>query len=310
MKMLEANGICKKIGNRTILDAVSFNVEEGEVFGFIGANGAGKTTTIKVISGLIKPDAGSVKIFGYDIQKERINALKSVGTIVENPEMYNYLSGYDNLKQCARLYGGIDKNRINEVIEIIGLKDRINDIVKKYSLGMKQRLGIGQAIINNPKLLILDEPMNGLDPLGIKDLKDIIGHMAKEYGTSVFISSHILSEIEQICSKVAFIDKGVIKSVENVQSDTLTSDIESYTITSKDINEAVKILETLSFVKDIFVQEKDIHFKMPPTYFNELIKLISSSNIHMDKILSQQRTLEDRFLDIVKGGNKRDRINF
>ncbi len=163
MEVLQVENIHKKIGKREIIKDVSFSVKEGEIFGFLGPNGAGKTTTIRMMVGLIAPTKGRIKIMGHDIQKERIKSLKNVGCIVENPDMYNDLTGMQNLKYYADLYGDITKERINEVAELVGLKDRINDNVKKYSLGMKQRLGLGQAILSNPKLLILDEPTNGLD---------------------------------------------------------------------------------------------------------------------------------------------------
>ena len=205
MEVLQVENIHKKIGKREIIKDVSFSVKEGEIFGFLGPNGAGKTTTIRMMVGLIAPTKGRIKIMGHDIQKERIKSLKNVGCIVENPDMYNDLTGMQNLKYYADLYGDITKERINEVAELVGLKDRINDKVKKYSLGMKQRLGLGQAILSNPKLLILDEPTNGLDPIGMHEFREIVKDIAKKNNSAVFISSHILSEIEQMCDHLSLI---------------------------------------------------------------------------------------------------------
>lgn len=217
MKVLEVKDVSKYLGKKEIIKGISFEVEEGEVFGFLGQNGAGKTTTIRMIVGLIKPDKGSISIMGNDIQKNKEQALKHIGCIVENPDMYNDLTGRENLIQFSKMYTNITKEDINEVIEIIGLKDRIDDKVKKYSLGMKQRLGLGQAILSKPKILILDEPTNGLDPMGIIEFRNLIKNMSKG-GTAIFISSHILSEIEQLCETVAFIKDGEIKAIEHVEN--------------------------------------------------------------------------------------------
>ncbi len=180
MEVLQVENVHKKIGKREIIKGVSFSVKTGEIFGFLGPNGAGKTTTIRMLVGLIAPTKGNIKIMGHDIQRDRREALKNVGCIVENPDMYNDLTGMQNLKFYADLYGDISKERIDEVIELVGLKGRINDKVRKYSLGMKQRLGLGQAILSNPKLLILDEPTNGLDPIGIHEFRDIVKYAAKK----------------------------------------------------------------------------------------------------------------------------------
>ncbi len=233
MEVLQVENIHKKIGKREIIKDVSFSVKEGEIFGFLGPNGAGKTTTIRMMVGLIAPTKGHIKIMGHDIQKERIKALKNVGCIVENPDMYNDLTGMQNLKYYADLYGDIAKERINEVAELVGLKDRINDKVKKYSLGMKQRLGLGQAILSNPKLLILDEPTNGLDPIGMHEFREIVKDIAKKNNSAVFISSHILSEIEQMCDHFAIINKGSIKTIQAVSEES--SNIERLKISTNEI---------------------------------------------------------------------------
>lgn len=217
MKVLEVKNIRKKLGKREIIKGISFSIEEGEIFGFLGQNGSGKTTTIRMIVGLIKPDNGNITIMGKDIQISREEALKNIGCIVENPDLYGDLSGYENLKYFANMYNGITNDRISEIIELIGLKEQIQDKVKKYSLGMKQRLGIGVAILSKPKLLILDEPTNGLDPIGIILFRNLIKDMASQ-GVGVLISSHILSEIEQLCGTVAFVEAGEIKAVENLKS--------------------------------------------------------------------------------------------
>ncbi|HOB26441.1 MAG TPA: ABC transporter ATP-binding protein, partial [Bacilli bacterium] len=177
--ILSVNNICKSIGKKQILKNVSFNIEEGEILGFIGPNGAGKTTTIKLILGLQSIDSGTVKINGYDIQHDFEKAIARVGGIVESPDLYMYLTGRQNLMLIKRMYKDIKDEDMDNIIELIGLKNRIDDKVSKYSLGMRQRLGIGAALISNPNVLILDEPTNGLDPEGIKDIRDLIKKLAK-----------------------------------------------------------------------------------------------------------------------------------
>ncbi len=210
MKILECHNLKKKFGKKEVIKGVSFDVEEGDILGFIGPNGAGKTTTIKLILGLQKYDAGEVKINSYDVKKNFVKAIERVGTIVENPDMYMYLSGRKNLELCSHLYKNVDKERIEEVINVVGLKNRIDDKVSKYSLGMRQRLGIAQAILHHPNLLVLDEPTNGLDPEGIMELRELLKKLAKEEKMGILISSHNLAELESFCNKVCIIQNGEI----------------------------------------------------------------------------------------------------
>ena len=249
MIVLEIKGVKKKLGKREIIKGIDLSVEEGEIFGFLGPNGAGKTTTIRMLVGLIAPNEGDISICGYNVQKEKEKALKNVGAVVENPELYKYLSGRENLMQIARIRG-VYKEEIQKLIETVGLKDRIDDKVRKYSLGMKQRLGLAAALIGDPKLLILDEPTNGLDPSGIMDFREVVKKAAKERGMSVFISSHILSEIQTLCDRVAFINDGVIKSVENIRENVVETELESLTLmVSSDKNKAVETLKTLKWIQ-------------------------------------------------------------
>ncbi|CAM3419112.1 ABC transporter ATP-binding protein [Marinicrinis lubricantis] len=214
---LSVRGLKKVIGKREIIQGIDFDLHRGEVFGFLGPNGAGKTTTIRMLVGLIKPTSGTIKVCGYDIRKQFPEAMKQLGCIVENPELYAYLSGWDNLQYFARMAKDIDDARITEVAEWVGLKDRIHDKVKSYSLGMRQRLGIAQALLGRPKVLILDEPTNGLDPSGIREMREFIRYLAEKEGLSVFVSSHLLSEIELLCDRVAIISKGKVIRVDTVQ---------------------------------------------------------------------------------------------
>ena len=206
--VLDIKYLDKSYGNRTVLKNINMQCYAGEVFGFLGPNGAGKTTTIKIVAGLIKKDCGVVTICGKDLKQDFEGALSCIGAIVENPEMYKYLSGLDNMKQYARMRGIDDPRRLDEVISMVGMTNRINEKVSRYSLGMRQRLGVAQALLHQPKLLILDEPMNGLDPEGIHELRIILKKLAHEYGICVVVSSHIMSEMEQLCDRVGIISAG------------------------------------------------------------------------------------------------------
>ncbi|KAA8751448.1 MULTISPECIES: ABC transporter ATP-binding protein [Paenibacillus] len=213
--VLSVQHLKKRIGRKWIIKDVTFDVKPGEIFGFLGPNGAGKTTTIRMLVDLIKPTEGKIKVCGYDVNRDPERALKYVGSIVENPEVYTYLTGWENLEHFARMQPGVDNERIQEVVDIVRLDQRIHDKVRTYSLGMRQRLGIAQALLGRPRLLILDEPTNGLDPKGIKELRVFIKQLASE-GMAVFVSSHLLSEIQLLCDRVAIISAGRVLAVGGV----------------------------------------------------------------------------------------------
>lgn len=213
--VLSADGVKKRIGKKWIIHDVSFHVYAGEIFGFLGPNGSGKTTTIRMLVDLIAPTEGKVEICGYDVHRQPEQALRYVGCIVENPECYSYLTGWENLEHFARMMPDIGQERIAEVVSIVGMSERIHDKVRTYSLGMRQRLGIAQALLGRPRLLILDEPTNGLDPKGIKELREFVRMLASQ-GISLFISSHLLSEIQLMCDRVAIISQGRVRAVGDV----------------------------------------------------------------------------------------------
>ncbi|MCG7385931.1 ABC transporter ATP-binding protein [Paenibacillus sp. ACRRY] len=225
--VLSVQHLKKKIGRKWIIKDVTFEVKPGEIFGFLGPNGAGKTTTIRMLVDLIKPTEGKIKVCGYDVNRDPERALQYVGSIVENPEVYTYLTGWENLEHFARMQPGVDHARIQEVVDIVRLDQRIHDKVRTYSLGMRQRLGIAQALLGRPRLLILDEPTNGLDPKGIKELRVFIKQLASE-GMAVFVSSHLLSEIQLLCDRVAIISAGRVLAVGGV--DELIEDHSKFAI--------------------------------------------------------------------------------
>ena len=296
MEILEIKNLNKNFGKKKILKNVSFNVNEGDILGFIGPNGAGKTTTIKMILGLQSIDSGSVIINGYDIKENFEKAIEKVGTIVENPDLYMYLSGYDNLKIISNLYKNVDKKRIDEVIKIVRLEARINDKVAKYSLGMRQRLGIAQALLHKPNLLILDEPTNGLDPEGIKELRDIIKSLAVKENVGVVISSHNLSELESFCNKVVIIKNGKIvetnelKNVKNVE-ESYIFEVDKVSKVSKIINEKIDKIDDNTF--KVHINKESIP---------EIIKKLVENDIKIYAVKEEEISLEDAFLKRT-GGN-------
>ena len=242
MSILKVENLCKKIGKKDILKDVSFEVVAGDIMAFIGPNGAGKTTTIKCVLGLQKITRGKVFINGYDISKNFVKAIEKVGSIVESPDVYMYMSGYDNLLLQARMYKNIKEEDIYKIIKLVGLENRIYDKVNKYSLGMRQRLGIAIALINNPKLLILDEPTNGLDPEGIKELRELLVELAKS-GMGILISSHNLSELESFCNKVCILSHGELLE-ENTIAKIKEIDENKYIIKVSNLKKVLKFLNS------------------------------------------------------------------
>lgn len=293
MNVLKCVDLNKGFGKKHILKDVSFEVEEGDILGFIGPNGAGKTTTIKLILGLQTIDSGKVYINGYDIEKDFVKAIREVGTIVENPDMYSYLSGYDNLKMSARLYN-ISKSRIDEVVKLVGLEKRIHDKVSKYSLGMKQRLGIASAILHKPKLLILDEPTNGLDPEGIKEIRTLLVKLAKKEKMAVLVSSHILSELESFCTKVCIIKNGKIIETNDMKNIKKNSDITYVFEVSNTDDIGVSDIE---IINSTTFKVRTVRENVP-----SIVKKLVKSNIDIYKIYEEVHTLEDVFLEKT-GGN-------
>lgn len=213
--VIEIKNVSKKIKGRTVIENMYFEINKGDICGFVGPNGAGKTTIIRLITGLIKPDKGEILINGVNISNNRKQALMNLGAIVESPVFFNYMSGREILKNLVRLHPNIPKeerlNRVEEVLRIVNLSKRGDDKVAAYSLGMKQRLGIAQALLGNPEIIVLDEPGNGLDPIGMKELRELILQLNKEQGITFLISSHLLDELQKICTKFVIINEGKLK---------------------------------------------------------------------------------------------------
>lgn len=295
--ILECRSLCKTFGKKQILKDVSFEIREGDILGFIGPNGAGKTTTIKLILGLQSITSGKVFINGYDVEKQFTKAIKRVGAIVENPDMYMYMSGYDNLKLVANMYEGITNSRIDEVVDLVKLKNRINDKVSKYSLGMRQRLGIAQAIIHKPNLLILDEPTNGLDPEGIKEMRELLVSLAKKEKMAILISSHNLAELDNFCNRICIIKNGEI--IETSEISAIKKDVnhQQFIIeieNTKDINKIYKEAE--------IVNERIFKINIKKENVPHLVIDMVKNNIKVYEIKEDEKSLEDAFFERT-GGN-------
>ena len=297
----------KYFGKKQILHDISFETYPGEVFGFLGPNGAGKTTTIKIAVGHLRLDDGDILINGQSIRKNFESAMAQIGGIIENPEFYKYMTGMQNLRQYARMRGNVDEKRINEVVEIVGLKNRINDKVGKYSLGMRQRLGVAQAILHRPKLLILDEPTNGLDPAGIKELRDILKNLAHKENICVIVSSHLMSEMELMCDRVGIIANGKLTGVHTVEEmiSTVSGDREQFIIR---VSDCQKALAALDFISEKSVAD-DKHISVTVDKENadeelfEITAKIISCGIRLGTVTPKEnKKLEDVFIELTKSG--------
>ena len=303
--VLEIKNLSKTYGRRKIIDNISLELNEGEILGFLGPNGSGKTTTIKMILNLIEKDSGEIRVNGFDTKKQFEQAMECIGAIVENPDMYRYMSGIDNLRLHARLRN-IDEKRIEEVLELVELKGRENDKVGKYSLGMKQRLGLALTLLHKPRVLILDEPTNGLDPAGIKKLRDILKEIAHKEGVAVFVSSHILSEMQLMCDKVAVLDNGKIVKIEEISQEK-EEEIESVEIKVKQLERAVQIVKD-KFNINTKIEKDIINITIETTKLPEVVKELAIADTEIKAIIPKSHTLEDIFFDATKGGKKNENI--
>ncbi|EAF3112865.1 ABC transporter ATP-binding protein [Listeria monocytogenes] len=298
--VLKLERVTKKIGQKNIVHDISFDIHKGEVFGLLGPNGAGKTTIIRSIVGLIRRSEGTVFINGKNVDTEYKAAISEVGAIIENPEFYMYMSGWANLKQFARMsQKNITDEHIREIVELVKLTGAINQKVKTYSLGMRQRLGVAQALIHSPALLILDEPTNGLDPQGMAEFRTLIRDLATN-GTSVLISSHLLSEIQQITDRFAIINKGILTHIEKM-SDLIENHVAAYKLKVSDPVATTTVLATLPVKlvaqnEDLFkieVAHEDVHL---------IARALIQANIDLLEMVPLQASLEERFLELTKGG--------
>ena len=299
--ILKCEKLNKNFGKKQILKNVNLEINKGDILGFIGPNGAGKTTTIKLILGLQSITSGKVLINGHDVAKDFTKAIERVGAIVENPDLYMYLSGYENLKLIANLYNNIDEKRIQEVISLVKLEKRIKDKVSKYSLGMRQRLGIAQAIIHKPNLLILDEPTNGLDPEGIKEIRDLLLELAEKEEMAILISSHNLAELDNLCNKVSIIKNGEIIETSNIEQIKNEEKTQVQIFELDDANK-VKNINGLKNKKIEVIDNQNITIEISKSEVPEIVKTLVEQSVKIYSIREKEISLEEAFLKKT-GGN-------
>ncbi|HBP66331.1 MAG TPA: bacitracin ABC transporter ATP-binding protein [Desulfosporosinus sp.] len=295
--------ITKKIHKKVIIDDISFEVYAGEVFGFLGPNGAGKTTAIRMLFGLIPVTKGDILINGYSIKDDYEKAIVHVGGIIENPEMYKYLSGYQNLAQYARMYKTIARNRIEEVIDLVGLKNRAHDKVKTYSLGMRQRLGLAQALLHKPSLIVLDEPTNGLDPSGIRELRDHLRMLAREQSIAILVSSHLLTEMELMCDRIGIIQDGKLVDIQSVNDLLVNQKIVRVKFTVDNVLKAKLCLAKMSYAEETMTltNENTLELVIDSNQIPDIIVSFVQEGIKVFGADRTTKTLEDRFLEMTGG---------
>lgn len=298
--IVDLKNVSKVIKGRKIIDSLSFQVEEGEVFGFLGPNGAGKTTTIRMIVGLISMSGGDIFICNESVRDQFEKAIQHVGAIVENPEMYKFLSGYENLLHYARMMKGISKEKIMETVELVGLTERIHDKVRTYSLGMRQRLGLAQSLLHDPKVLILDEPTNGLDPAGIREIRDHLRMLARERNMAVIVSSHLLSEMEMMCDRIGIIQEGKLVDVQLVKDFVAVEQV--FEIELNPVDTAINYLKNVYPDVQMTSSELGISLTVTRDKIPEIIKTLVLQDFRIFGIKEVSKTLEDRFLELTNQG--------
>lgn len=299
--VVKLENVHKVIGRKEIIKGLSFDIYPGEVFGFLGPNGAGKTTTIRMIVGLMKMTEGNITIHGKSVKTHFKEAIKHIGAIVENPEMYKFLTGYQNLIHYSRMVTGVSKERIHEIVDLVGLKERINDKVKTYSLGMRQRLGLAQALLHSPSILILDEPTNGLDPAGIREIRHYIRELAEKEGLAVIVSSHLLSEMELMCDRIGIIQHGELIGVQTV-NDFVQGENQINVKFSVDDGEkaALVIRDTLKL--DIINHDHNtVELQLDKEQIPIVAEALIKDGIKLYGIASVVKSLEDKFLEVTGG---------
>ncbi len=301
MELLRIENLTKIMKKKKILDSISLTVNSGEIVGFLGPNGAGKTTTIKLIMGLLNITEGKISVCGHDITTDFENAMENVGGIVENPDLYKRMTGRENLEYFASMYKDVNRENIDDVVELVKMSERINDKVKTYSLGMCQRVGIAQALLHNPRLLVLDEPTNGLDPIGIKELRDMLKYLSKEAGVGVFISSHLLSEMELMCDRIYIIDNGVIigeKPINQIE-ESVEDVIYQYTFVTNNNDETLNYLKELQ--ANCQLENGGVNTIMKRSEIPNIIKNLVHRNVEIYAVNEKHRTLEQDFISMTTG---------
>jgi ABC-2 type transport system ATP-binding protein len=297
---VEARALVKRYGEIAAVDGVDLTVRGGEVYGFLGPNGAGKTTTLRMLLGLIRPNAGTVRLFGRDPQTELPEALDGVAGFVETPHFYGYLSGRKNLELLAAFDGGAARSRIDDVLQRVDLVSRSNDRVATYSQGMRQRLGIAASLLRDPRLLLLDEPTNGLDPGGIRDMRVLIGRLA-EQGITILLSSHLLAEVEELCDRVAIIRNGKIVYEGSIDELRARRSANRYRLRTTDVERARMIALDAPGVSDVVVDRAELLFGADEEAVEELARAVVNAGLGLRALVPETATLEALFFEMTEG---------
>jgi ABC-2 type transport system ATP-binding protein len=295
--VLQVDHVSKVIGKKTILHDVSLSVERGEIFGLLGPNGSGKTTLIRTVVGLIKETKGTITVNGFPLKEQFTSAMKSIGAIIENPEFYDYLTGYQNLKHFANMHEGITSERLDEVIALVKLENSIHAKVKTYSLGMRQRLGVAQAILHKPALLLLDEPTNGLDPAGMREFRTYLQTLCTEEGISILIASHLLKEVEALCDRVGIIQDGELKAIQDLSPNRQ----DQGTYVEFEVSDAQKAADLLSQEFEVTMRSHIIDVAIVKKQIPAVNKKLVDSDILFYRITPVYETLEDSFMSVTEG---------
>ncbi len=296
--VLQTDQLTKKYRQRLAVNRLSLQVERGDVFGFLGQNGAGKSTTIRMILGLVRPSSGRVRVLGSDMSRRARSALKRVGAIIESPAFYENFSGRQNLRMLAAMSGGATANRIEEVLELVGLRERARDPVRVYSHGMRQRLGIAQALLPNPEFIILDEPTDGLDPQGLSEVRNLIRRLRDELRLTVLLSSHLLHEVEQVCNRVAIIDEGKLLYQGSVED--LVAEGRRIKLTTDRIAEAFDLLSKDPLLTVTRNGDESLYLQIADDHLPEVNALLVQSGFRVSEIAPQCESLEQVFLRLTR----------
>jgi ABC-2 type transport system ATP-binding protein len=296
--VLKTAQLTKKYRRRVVVDRLELTVERGDVFGFLGQNGAGKSTTIRMALGLVRPTSGRVQVLGHDMSRRSRAALKRVGAMIEAPAFYENFSGRQNLQMFAAMSGGAPPRAIEDVLELVGLRQRASDPVRAYSHGMRQRLGIAQALLPNPELIILDEPTDGLDPQGLAEVRDLIRRLRDERGLTVVLSSHLLHEVEQICNRVAIIDSGRLLYQGPVQE--LMAQGQRIKLTTDRITEAFELLAKDPRLTVTRNGDESLYLQVSDEVVPDINALLVHNGFRVTEIASQRESLEDVFLRLTR----------
>jgi ABC-2 type transport system ATP-binding protein len=301
MSVIECTKLSKRFRKLNAVDTLDLQINEGDVFGFLGPNGAGKSTTLRMMVGLIRPSKGSLKVFGYDCWKQHTKAMADVGAFIESPAFHGYLSGRDNLKILTNIGRNCSDNEIDRVLDVVGLLNRGKDKVRTYSQGMRQRLAIALAIAGNPRLVLLDEPTNGLDPQGMKEIRELITHLAEDLKMTIFLSSHLLHEVEQVCSKIAVINKG--KLIASGKVSELLYGNNSYNLLVDSKQKVEEVLEKLDWAKLKSAEENNLNIALSSKDSAELNKALVNGGVSVFSLERCKTSLEDMYLKLMDESN-------